>query len=87
MKLSEVNIGKLIKDIEFDWVGLTAEEYEGKRVLTFLNDIKYLKEIERNKTITGIITIEEVARELLDTDYGILVVDNPRKSFFYFITN
>lgn len=82
MKLSEVNIGKLIKDIEFDWVGLTAEEYEGKRVLTFLNDIKYLKEIERNKTITGIITIEEVARELLDTDYGILVVDNPKKEFF-----
>lgn len=87
MRLSEIRIGKVIKDIEFDWLGLTAEEYEGKKVLTFLNDIKYLDEIEKNKTIVGIITTEEVAKELLNTDYGILVVDNPKKEFFYFITN
>lgn len=82
MKLSEANVGKVIKDIEFDWLGLTAEKYEGKKVLTFLNDIKYLKEIEQNKTIVGIITNEEVAKELLNTNYGILVVDNPKKEFF-----
>ena len=41
MRLPEIRIGKVIKDIEFDWLGLTAEEYEGKKVLTFLNDIKY----------------------------------------------
>lgn len=82
MKLSEINIGKLIKDVDFNWLGLTAEKYENKRVLTFLNDIKYLKEIEQNKTIVGIITTEEIAKELLDTDYGILVVDNPKREFF-----
>lgn len=82
MKLSEANVGKVIKDIEFDWVGLTAEEYEGKKVLTFLNDIKYLKEIEQNKTIVGIITTKEVAKKLSNTNYGILVVDNPKKDFF-----
>lgn len=82
MKLSEANVGKVIKDIEFDWLGLTAEEYEGKKVLTFLNDIKYMKEIEQNKTIVGIITTEEIAKELLNTDYGILVVDNPKREFF-----
>lgn len=82
MKLSEIKRGKLIKDESFNWLGLTAEEYKNKRVLTFLNDIKYLKEIEQNKTIVGIITTEEVAKELLDTDYGILVVDNPKREFF-----
>ena len=82
MKLSEINIGKVLKDIEFDCLGLIAEEYKGKKVLTFLNDIKYLKEIEQNKTIVGIITTEEISKELLNTNYGILVVDNPKKEFF-----
>lgn len=82
MKLSKINIGRVLEDIEFDWLGLTAEEYEGKKVLTFLNDIKYLKEIEQNKTITGIITTEEVAKQLVNRDYGILVVNNPKKEFF-----
>ena len=82
MKLSKINIGKILKDTDFNWLGLTAEEYENKKVLTFLNDIKYLKEIEQNKTIVGIITTEEVAKELLDTDYGILVAENPKREFF-----
>lgn len=82
MKLSEVNIGKVLKDAYFNWLGLTAEEYKNKKVLTFLNDIKYLKEVEENKTIVGIITNEEVAKELLSTNYGIIVVDNPKKEFF-----
>lgn len=43
MKLSELVFGKIEKDGEFDWLGLTAEEYTGKKVLTFLNDEKYYK--------------------------------------------
>ena len=82
MKLSELELGIVLKDKDFNFLGLTAEEYKGKRVLTFLNDIKYLKEVEQNKTIVGIITNEEVAKELLNTNYGILVVDNPKKEFF-----
>ncbi|RHF67230.1 UDP-3-O-(3-hydroxymyristoyl)glucosamine N-acyltransferase [Fusobacterium mortiferum] len=81
MRLSEIRIGKVIKDIEFDRLGLTAEEYKGKKVLTFLNDIKYLDEIEKNKTIVGIITTEVIAKEL-DRKYGIVAVENPRKVFF-----
>lgn len=81
MKLSEINIGRVLEDIEFNWLGLTAEEYEGKKVLTFLNDIKYLDEIEKNKTIVGIITTEVIAKEL-DRKYGIVVAENPRKVFF-----
>ena len=82
MKLSELKFGFVLKDVDFNFLGLTAEEYKGKKVLTFLNNIKYLKEIEQNKTIVGIITTEEIAKELLNTNYGILVVDNPKKKFF-----
>jgi len=50
MKLSDLNFSKVEKDGEFNWLGLTAEDYEGKKVLTFLNDEKYYKEIENNKS-------------------------------------
>ena len=82
MKLSELNFGKVEKDGEFNWLGLTAEEYEGKKVLTFLNDEKYYKEIENNKSITCIVTTEEVAKEIKKSKYGIILTENPRKDFF-----
>ena len=47
MKLSELNFGIVEKDGEFNWLGLTAENYEGKKVLTFLNDEKYIKELKK----------------------------------------
>lgn len=82
MRLSELNFGKVEKDGEFDWLGLTAEEYEGKKVLTFLNDEKYYKEIETNKSITCIITTDEVAQKIEKNKYGIIISKNPRKDFF-----
>ena len=82
MKLSDLNFGKVEKDGEFDWLGLTAEEYEGKKVLTFLNDEKYYKEIENNKSITCIVTTDEVAQKIEKGKYGIIISNNPRKDFF-----
>ena len=82
MKLSELNFGKVQKDGEFNWLGLTAEDYHGKRVLTFLNDEKYYKEIENNKSITCIVTTEEVASKIEKGKYGIIISENPRKDFF-----
>ena len=35
MKLSDLNFGKVEKDGEFNWLGLTAEEYIGKKHLVF----------------------------------------------------
>ena len=64
MKLSDLNFGKVEKDGEFNWLGLTAEDYDGKKVLTFLNDEKYYKEIENNKSITCIVTTDEVAKKI-----------------------
>ena len=82
MKLSDLNFGKVEKDGEFNWLGLTAEDYEGKKVLTFLNDEKYYKEIENNKSITCIITTDEVAQKIEKDKYGIIISNNPRKDFF-----
>ena len=82
MKLSDLNFGKVEKDGEFNWLGLTAEEYEGKKVLTFLNDEKYYKEIENNKSITCIVTTDEVAKKIEKDKYGIIISENPRKDFF-----
>ena len=82
MKLSELVFGKIEKDGEFDWLGLTAEEYTGKKVLTFLNDEKYYKEIENNKSVTCIITTKEVLEKIKGNKYGIILSENPRKDFF-----
>lgn len=82
MKLSELNFGTVEKDGEFNWLGLTAEEYEGKKVLTFLNDEKYYKEIQNNKSISCIVTTEEVAKKIEKREYGIILSKNPRKDFF-----
>ena len=82
MKLSELNFGKVEKDGEFNWLGLTAEGYEGKKVLTFLNDEKYYKEIENNKSVTCIITTKEVLEKIKGNKYGIILSENPRKDFF-----
>ena len=82
MKLSDLNFGKVEKDGEFNWLGLTAEDYHGKKVLTFLNDEKYYKEIENNKSITCIVTTDEVAQKIEKGKYGIIISENPRKDFF-----
>ena len=82
MKLSDLNFSKVEKDGEFNWLGLTAEDYEGKKVLTFLNDEKYYKEIENNKSITCIVTTDEVAQKIEKGKYGIIISNNPRKDFF-----
>lgn len=82
MKLSELNIGKILKDREFNWLGLTAEEYTGKEVLTFLTDEKYISEIIANNSIFCIITTKEIAEKIKNLNYGILISENPRKNFF-----
>ena len=82
MKLSELNFGEVEKDGEFNWLGLTAEEYKGKKVLTFLNDEKYYKEIENNESISCIVTTKEIAEKIKENRYGIILSENPRKDFF-----
>ena len=82
MRLSELNFGKVEKDGEFNWLGLTAEEYEGKKVLTFLNDEKYYEEIKNNKSIICIVTTDKIAKKIEKDKYGVILSENPRKDFF-----
>ncbi len=82
MFLSDLKIENILKDKEFNWLGLTAEEYENKKILTFLADEKYIAEIEKNKSVSCIITTEKIADKIKDLDYGILISENPRKTFF-----
>ena len=60
----------------------TAEEYEDKQILTFLTDEKYISEIIVNNSISCVITTKEIAEKLKDLNYGILISENPRKTFF-----
>lgn len=82
MKLSDLKIGEIIKDSVFDWLGLTAEEYEGRKVLTFLNDEKYIEEVMKNKSVTSIITTLKIAEKIKSLNIGILISENPKKDFF-----
>ena len=82
MKLSDLKIGEIIKDSVFDWLGLTAEEYEGRKVLTFLNDEKYIEEVIKNKSVTSIITTLKIAEKIKNLNIGILISENPKKDFF-----
>ncbi|KDE63202.1 UDP-3-O-(3-hydroxymyristoyl) glucosamine N-acyltransferase [Fusobacterium necrophorum BFTR-2] len=83
MKLSEIGFGEVLRDGEFDWLGLTAEIYEGKHHLTFLMSEKFVEELNHNLGVSCVITSKEIA-EKVRKDIGILVVDNPKKVFFEF---
>ncbi|WDA45700.1 UDP-3-O-(3-hydroxymyristoyl)glucosamine N-acyltransferase [Fusobacterium nucleatum] len=82
MKLSELNFGKIEKDGEFNWLGLTAEEYEGKKHLVFFESEKYLKELEKNSTLSCVITTDILREKIKRKDIGILVSKTPREDFF-----
>ena len=82
MKLSELNFGKVEKDGEFNWLGLTAEEYEGKKHLVFFESEKYLKELEKNSTLSCVITTDILREKIKRKDIGILVSKTPREDFF-----
>lgn len=82
MRISELNIGNVLKEKEFNWLGLTAEEYKEKEILTFLSDEKYISEIIANNSISCVITTKEIAEKIKDLNYGILISENPRKTFF-----
>lgn len=82
MKLSDLNFGKVEKDGEFNWLGLTAEDYEGKKHLTFFESEKYLKEVEGNSTLSCVITTDTLKEKIKREDIGILVSNTPKEDFF-----
>lgn len=81
MKLSDLSFGELIRDAEFNWLGLTAEKYCQKKHLTFLTSDKYIDELNNNKSVSAVITTKELV-PYISKNIGILVVQNPKIDFF-----
>lgn len=81
MKLSEIGFGEVLRDGEFDWMGLTAEEYKGKKHCTFLASEKYLEELHSNETVSCVIVKKDLASKIRE-DIGIILSDSPKAEFF-----
>lgn len=81
MKLSEIGFGEVLRDGEFNWLGLTAEEYEEKKHCTFLVSEKYLDEINNNATVSCVILKKDLVSKIRE-DIGIVLSDNPKIDFF-----
>jgi len=83
MYLSEIPIqnAEMISDGVFDIMGLSNTRYS-KRIVTFLEDEKYLEEAIANPYITCFITTKVLADRIDKEKYGILCVEEPRIAFF-----
>ncbi len=73
----------IVTDCEFFALGLSNSKV-GKHFLSFLDDRRYLDEINGNNEICGIITSKEILEkiELSPHVVGIITVENPRRAYF-----
>lgn len=83
MLLSELQLKNIevIKDGEFDFLSPLAEIQQYK-ILTFINDIKYLETYKKNLNITCIICPKNLEDIMLNNNIGIIISENPKKTFY-----
>lgn len=84
MRLIELeleNEDTLIRDGEFDILGLLPTRFDNKSVLSYFEDIKYLDEL-KNKSIKCIFCKEELIKYIPRSVTGIIISHNPKISFF-----
>ncbi|HZJ69120.1 MAG TPA: UDP-3-O-(3-hydroxymyristoyl)glucosamine N-acyltransferase [Candidatus Eisenbacteria bacterium] len=85
-KINEQNF-EILKDADFDQVGMATTIYKNERVLSFLEDSKFLDSILDNPNIVAIVTTKEIYEQnVISKDYGIIFSTNP-KLLFYEIHN
>lgn len=77
-----INNAELIRDGQFDILGLSNTECNGKKILSFIEDKKYLEEALNNRDITCFITTKELCDLIREQGYGVLCAENPRYVFF-----
>lgn len=86
MKLSQIinvlNDTKLIKDSDFNQLGMATSNFSEHGVLSFLIDNKFLDSIKNNKNISAVITTEELVENFTDGKIGIIVSENPKLTFY-----
>lgn len=81
MKLLDIKSlinGEIINDREFTSLGLAVSKCNEK-LLSFIEDEKYIKELSDN--ITCLITTKEIGEAIKDK-YGVIVSKNPRIDYF-----
>lgn len=81
MKLLDIKSlinGEIINDREFTSLGLAVSKCNEK-LLSFIEDEKYIKELSDN--ITCLITTKEIGEAIKDK-YGVIVSKNPRMDYF-----
>jgi len=77
---------ELIIDGEFDCLGLATESFEGKRILSFCANEKYLEVVLENKSVSCLVLPKELYEKVsCPESWGIVVSDNPKA--FYFETH
>lgn len=82
MRLSQfwkVNDENLINEKDFETLGILASKVD-KTMCTFLDDEKYIKDL--NDNFTMIITTKEIFELLRNRDCGFYLTENPRIEFF-----
>lgn len=92
MLLSELNIKELMKyevkkSNDFDTLAPLSENHPDKKVLSFINNPKFLNILYSNKNISCLICTEEIyeilkEKYLKDNKIGIIVSENPKDTFF-----
>ena len=74
---------KIIKDCDISVLGMATSKYDGKQVLSFLENEKYIESIFNNSDIVAIICTEKIYNKIKENmEYGILLSSNPKLSFF-----
>lgn len=92
MKLSDLNIEDIIKDnvnlnTDFNALAPLSENHPNKKVLSFINNPKFLDILYSNKDISCLICTKEIY-EILKEEYlknnkiGIIISENSKDTFF-----
>ncbi len=83
MRLKELENSNavVLRDGEYDRLGLATESFPGEKVMTFCADLKYLSSAVGNPSVTCLITTENIAGAVPER-FGVIVVEAP-KTFYY----
>ena len=72
----------LVRDGIFEGIGY-ADIKDIKKMMVFLRDNNYLRNIQENENISAVVTVSELADELIKTtNCGIIVCDKPDELFY-----
>ncbi|WP_199873025.1 UDP-3-O-(3-hydroxymyristoyl)glucosamine N-acyltransferase [Inediibacterium massiliense] len=72
---------KVYKDGIYKSLGF-IKEHEKEDLLVFLNDEKYLSDLEKNPNISCVICSENILEKIKDKDIGICIANDPKITFY-----